>query len=174
MTVSALEPFREILAEGGYTVQDIELGELGSALAAETPYALVLCLLVAWEDLEEHIEHAQAELTNLAAKHPSPRSWDLYVIAVLPQADPRYDAVREALESDTRYARKIVAVGANGGRAAAERALRSLLPLRPAASIPLIDPLQAVRQELIGLEVDTAVVERALDAFKRDAEVLIP
>ncbi|MBA3566220.1 MAG: hypothetical protein M3470_09535 [Chloroflexota bacterium] len=169
-----LELFRDVLADGGYTVQDIELEDVGRALAAETPYALVVCFAAEWEELEDRVEHAQAGLTNLAATHPSPRSWDLYVVAVLQRADPRFDAVREALESDTRYARKIVVTAAGGTIANVERALRPLLPLRPVAKIPLLDPLQAVRRELLELGVDLVLVDAALDVFERTSEVRVP
>lgn len=175
MTVQAdLDPVRIVLVDGGYTVQDIQLEDLGPALVAETPYALVVCFDAEWEELEDQVERAQAGLTNLAATHPSPRSWDLYVVPVLQYADGRYDAAREALEGDTRYARKIVVAPAGGGIANVERALRPLLPLRPVAKIPLVDPLEAVRRELVELGVDPKLADAALAAFERDSEVRIP
>ncbi len=173
-TESRLDPFHAALLAGGYTVQEIEREATGNALVAETPYALVLCFEAEWEQLEDRVEQVQAELTNMAAEHPSPRSWDLYVVVVLQQVDRRFDAVREAIENDIRYARKIVVPLTDGTRAEAERALRPLLPLKPITELPLIDPLQAVRRELLELKVDAQLVEAAVRGFEHNSEVRVP
>ena len=53
------------------------------------------------------------DLTTVAAEHPSARRWDLYVVAIVPQgATPLHDTIRETVEHDTRYARKLVVAGA--------------------------------------------------------------
>jgi hypothetical protein len=171
-TETSLDLVRAVLSDGGYNVQEVELKATGRALAAETPYALVLCVAAEWDDLENIAEQAQAELTNMAAKHPSPRSWDLYVVVVMKQEDARFDAVREALENDIRYARKIVM--ADGKLEDVERQLSPLLPLKPIAELPLVDALEAVRSELLELNVDTELVASALDSFARHSEVRVP
>lgn len=170
--VDSLEPFRTILADGGYRVDDIELPEIGPAILAETPYALVLCIITSWQDALGHVENAQAALTRLSAEHPSPRSWDLYVVVVVDEdAD---DSVRVQLECDTRYARKLVAVGVAGRPALAERALLSLRPLRGAAQPEPIEPLAALRRELDSLGVDEALAGAALSSFASSGQVTLP
>ncbi len=172
-TPATLAPFGLVLEKAHYTVQTIEFDEIGVALAAETPYALVLCFQAEWDGLEQQVEQAQALLTQLAATHPSPRSWDTYVVAVLENSDSRFDSVRERLESDTRYARKILAVATHGKGAEVERAIRLLLPLRLSPDFPQIDPLEAIRAELLELGVDTQVVSAAIEGFAQNSEVYV-
>jgi hypothetical protein len=171
-TVDALEPFRVVLREGGYALESRDLPELGATLLAETEHSLVLCIATRWETLDDRVDEAQAQLTRLAAVHPSPRSWDLYVIVVV--TDDRDNRRRESVESDTRYARKIVAVGVGESRARAERALLALLPLRPTARFDASDPLVAVRDELVAQGVDVDVARTALASFARNGTVEIP
>jgi hypothetical protein len=168
----ALEPFRAALLDGDYDVEVRELPGLGPVLLAETRYALVLCLSSSWEAATQRTEEAQAALTQLAAEHPSPRSWDLYLVLV---AEEDHDSPeREALESDTRYARKLVATGVGDSPARAEQALRPLLPLRGAAKFDAIDPIEAVRAELVGQGIDPALADTALGSFLSGGEIVVP
>ena len=165
---------RAVLEDGGYMVDAVELEGVGHALMAETPYALVSGVAATWEDLEERVAAAQASLTTVAAEHSSARRWDLYVVAVVPRGGmPLHDTIRETVENDTRYARKLVLAGA-GDKLSAERALRALLPLQPPADIPRIEALEAIRAGLAEEGVDAALAEAALKAFASRSEVEIP
>jgi hypothetical protein len=168
--VDALENCRAVLAAGGYTVDFFDEEALGPVLLAETLYALVMAVMVPDEDTDRFVEDAQATLTRHAAVHPSPRSWDLYLVLVVPNGQ-RYDAVRDAFESDTRYARKLVVTG---DRDATGRLLRLLLPLRPVPEIELTDPLGAVRAKLVEAGVETEFADAAVSSFAKTAEVRIP
>jgi hypothetical protein len=134
---------RRVLTEGGFTVDRREVPLLGTVLIAETRDALAMIVVSAWQQIVEHVEEAQAQLTRLAAIHPSPRSWDLYIVIVVDRLQPRFDRVREQLEADTRYARKLVVAGV---APAIDRRLRALLPLRPVPHIELVEPMSAVRK----------------------------
>jgi hypothetical protein len=170
-----LEPLARVLRAGDFAVDEVTFAELGACLLAETPHALVLCVVGDWETLPATIEEAQATLTNLAAQHPSPRSWDLYVVVSIGRsADEAEEILRERIEHDTRFARKFVLAGHVADDAAVERALRPLLPLRSAASVHLADPLDAVRTELLGAGVDSDVVDHALTSFRASGEIDIP
>jgi hypothetical protein len=169
-----LAVLRAVLEDGGYVVDAVDLEGAEDGLLAETPYALVSAVATGWEDLEERVAAAQASLTTVAAENPSPRRWDLYVVAVVPRGKtPLHDTLRETLENDTRYARKLVVAGA-GDKVSAERALRALLPLKPPADIPRIDALEAIRVGLAEQGVSAALADAALKAFASRSEVEIP
>jgi hypothetical protein len=166
-----LEGCNEILLAGGFAVEERELNALGCVLVAETLYALVLVCEASSNTLVERAEDAQSALTHLAARHPSPRSWDLYVVlAVDDPSDPSFELIREEVEGNTRYARKLVV---SGGRDSAELRLRPLLPLRPVPHIELSNPLAAVRDYLLAAEVDVHDVDAAISSFGRDGEVTL-
>lgn len=173
--VDELDPVARVLEDGGYIVEALDIDDLGPSLLAETPHALVLCITCTWEALSNTVEEAQAELTNLSARHPSPRSWDLYVVARIEQdPDEGQEIQRERIEHDTRYARKFVLAG---GRADAEtvmRALRPLLPLQATPSAKRGDPLDAMRDSLLQHDVDPALVASALTSFRETGEISIP
>lgn len=170
--VDALEPLRAVLLEGGYAVEPQDLPDLGPTLLAETEYALVLCITATWETVGDYVEEAQARLSRLAAIHPSPRSWDLYVVVVI--TDDRDDPLRETLESDTRYARKLVLVGTGESSARAERGLLALLPLRPTSRFVATDPLAALREELRTEGIEATLADTALASFASTGAVDIP
>jgi hypothetical protein len=166
-----LRSCNEILLAGGFAVEERKLNALGSVLVAETLYALVLVCEASSNTLTERAEDAQSALTHLAARHPSPRSWDLYVVLVVDDpSEPGLELIREEIEADTRYARKLVVTG---GRDSAELRLRPLLPLRPVPHIELSDPLAAVRDYLLAADVDVHDVDAAIASFGRDGEVTL-
>ncbi len=167
----ALEHCRAVLAVGGYDVDFSDEEALGSVLLAETLYALVMAVVVPDDNTERFVEDAQATLTRYAAVHPSPRSWDLYLVLVVPGDNQRYNEVRDAVESDTRYARKLVVTG---DRATTERILRLLLPLRPVAQIELTEPLGAMRAMLVDAHIEVTLADAALSSFAERGEVHIP
>ncbi len=170
-SADALEHCRALLDAGGYDIDFCNEGALGEVLLAETDYALVMAIVVRDDDLQRFVEDAQATLTHHAAVHPSPRRWDLYLVLVVSGDGQRYDEVRDAFESDTRYARKLVVTG---DRDATERVLRLLLPLRPVPEMELTDPLSTVRTKLIDAGLDAALADAAVSSFAQTAEVHIP
>jgi hypothetical protein len=171
----SLDPLARVLSSGGFAVDTVDLRGLGPCLLAETPHALVLCAACGWETLSETVEEAQATLTNLAAKHPSARSWDLYVVLSIERsATEAEELFREQVEHDTRYARKFVLAGPANNERAVERALRPLLPLRVPPTVRLSDPLDVVRTELLNDGADPTMVDSALTSFRATGEVDIP
>jgi hypothetical protein len=173
--VDELEPIAQVLMEGGYDVDSLEIPELGSCLLAETPYALVLCIKSDWERLLSDVEDAQAELTNLAAPHPSPRSWDLYVVARIDQyANEAQELHRERVEHDTRFARKFVLVGRDANADSIARALRPLLPLRSTPSINGEDQMAALRVALLDQQIEADLVSAALRSFRETGKIEVP
>lgn len=162
----------EVLIGGGFTVDEQDVDSLGRVLVAETLYALVLVAETSSEALIRCAEDAQTTLTHLAARHPSPRSWDLYVVLLVTDpGDPQFEVIREGLEADTRYARKLVLAG---GHEVAELRLQPLLPLRSIPHIELADPLRAVREYLLTTEVEPELIDAAMTSFARSGEVAIP
>jgi hypothetical protein len=167
---NVLEHCHSVLEAGGYDIETREIDGIEPVLLAETLYALVMVVAVPGDDVERFIEDAQATLTRVAAVHPSPRSWDLYLVLVADEIRS-YDEVRERYEADTRYARKLIVTG---GRDRTEQLLRSLLPLRPAAEIALPDPLAEVREQLLATGTNSELVEAAITSFETTSEVRIP
>jgi hypothetical protein len=166
-----LDDCRIILATGGYDVATQEFNDT-PVLLAETLYALVMVVVVPDEDVDRFIEEAQAHLTQLAATHPSPRRWDLYLVLVV-DADPRrYHAVRERFEPDTRYARKLVVTTDHDGRL--EQLLRPLLPLRPLPDIALTEPLADVHRQLLVEGVEPRLADAAVKSFSDTGEIKVP
>lgn len=166
--VDELENCRAVLAAADYDLETRQIDGLGSVLLAETLYALIMVTAVSEEDIERLVNDAQATLTHIAAIHPSPRSWDLYLVLVVDSA--RYDDIRRAFEADTRYARKLVVTG---GRSQTERLLRPLLPLRAVPEVELTDPLLAVRNQLLDAGLSEDLVNAAVGSFERTAEITV-
>jgi hypothetical protein len=81
-----LEHCRAILHDAGYDLDAREIDGLGPVLLAETLYALVMVAAVPEGDVERFVEDAQGTMTHIAAIHPSPRSWDLYLVLVVDTA----------------------------------------------------------------------------------------
>jgi hypothetical protein len=164
----------DMLRDAGY---DVDVRDLAAhqAVVGETPYALVACVeFDTWKSLDEHVFDVQGALTRLAQEAPSARSWDLYVVALIlaPMSSAAERALAEMIEADTRYARKFVRVAVRLPEL--DRALRPLLPLRPPAELGVGDPLIELREELLNLNVDQDVAERALAAFRQNEEVEVP
>ncbi|MHB1537003.1 MAG: hypothetical protein ACYCUM_08845 [Solirubrobacteraceae bacterium] len=153
------------LREAKYDVQRRQLAKT-DVLLGESPYALVACFeLDGWEQLEETIFDVQTEMTRIAAGDSAGRMWDIYVVAFVhaPAANAAQTALREAVEADTRYARKLVRAAVP--REALDRALRPLLPLREPMGLELADPLDELRGELHALPVANEIADVALAAF---------
>jgi hypothetical protein len=165
----------DVLEGAGYSIAFRDLAGV-EAVLGETPYALVACVqLDDWEHLEERVFDIQAALTRVADEAPSARGWDLYLVihvAIL-ASEPGHRAAAEAVEGDTRYARKLVRVAVPKGPAL-DSALRPLLPLRPPADLDLGDPMTHVREELHTLRVADAVADVAVESFRRTEEVQVP
>ena len=164
--LAQLKDVQRLLSGAGYAVSPAELAEV-PALLCESPYALIACVeFGSWDALEERIFDVQSALTRLAAQAPSARNWDLYVVALV-LAEGRavgHRGVAEAIEGDTRYARKFVR--AHVRRDGLERALRPLLPLEPPVGLEVSDPFGELRAELRGLDVDAADADIAVDSFR--------
>jgi hypothetical protein len=177
MTMSdraSLADISALLEAAGYHVEGRHLADYPAVLA-ESPYALVACVeLDGWTDLEDKVFDVQGALTRIAQQAPSPRSWDLYVVALLESLPPNSEhrALVEGVEADTRYARKFVRAGLH--QDGLERALRPLLPLRPPADLAIRDPLEELRAELRTLAIDDALATVAVASFAKTDTVEIP
>jgi len=80
----------------------------------------------------------------------------------------------EAIEADTHYVRKFVRRTIDlEDEGSLDRALRPLLPLRPAAEFDLADPLDVLGRELREASLPEDLAARALDAFRRGEEVAV-
>ena len=175
---ASLQNFADVFRSSGYAVDFGHFEAAEPVLLAESPYALVCCFEASeWGDLLQRVSDVQAELTQLAARAPSPRRWDLYVVVhMLTRAPgPAQEALAEAIEADTRYTRKFIRMTIpRDDLKPLETALRPLLPLRPAAVFDLIEPVEALRRELYDLDVPHGVADVALAAFVQDDEVEVP
>lgn len=161
---------RAVLAEGGFEMEERDFEGLGPVLIAETRLALVMAIELPAVDWAPFLEDAQARLTALAAAHPSPRSWDLYLVSIHGDVEQGQWA-RAAYAADTGYARKLFITGE---RQDIERSLRCLLPLRPLPEIKLADSLAVVQEKLLAAGVEPAVASAAISSFADTSEVQIP
>lgn len=174
--MSASEPVRRkdvaaLLESSGYELQERRLADREATVAA-TPYALVACVeLGGWEELGQRVSDIQADLTELASEAPSARSWDLYLVMLVEGAAENAEqrALVEAIEGDTRYARKFVHAGL--ATEDLDQALRPLLPLRPPVNFEIADPFEELRSELLAVGVEEAMVEQAIGSFESEDEV---
>lgn len=172
--LARLPDVEKLLRAGGYQLATQELAG-ATAVLAESPYALVACVEFAdWDKLDERIFDVQGALTRFASTAPSARNWDLYVVALVltPTHEAANRALAEAIEADTRYARKFVRVAVR--QDTLDRALRPLLPLRPPADLAIRDPLAELRAELQTLDVADDLADMAVDTFRRDDRVDVP
>lgn len=176
MTASELAHLSDVeeqLSTAGYAVQRRQLAET-EVLLGESPYALVACFeLQGWEGLEETVFDVQTEMTRIAAGDSAGRVWDIYVVVFIsvPAADAYQTALREVIEADTRYARKLVRPAIS--QEALDRALRPLLPLCDPMGLEVADPLNELRQELHALPVADEVADAALTAFANTDSVQV-
>ncbi len=161
---------RSVLAEGGFEAEEREFEGLGPVLIAETPLALVMAVGLPASDWAQYLEDAQARLTTLAAAHPSPRSWDLYLVLIHDDSEREHWA-RAAYAADTRYARKLFVAGE---RESIERSLRCLLPIHSLPEIELADSLATVHEKLLAAGVEPVVAEAAISSFADSSKVEIP
>jgi hypothetical protein len=177
-TLAELEDIERLLQSVGYTTQLAPLGHFSRVLLAENPYALVAAIeLDSWDNLAEHVFDIQAELTQLAAnaERMSIR-WDLYVLIHVRTPGLKsipMDAL-DAVESDTKYARKFVRVNLARDLAVLDRALRPFLPLRPAFAFRTVNPVDLLRAELLEEGVSADLVDHALRRFQATGEVTLP
>jgi hypothetical protein len=171
--VARLGDITELLEGADYEVEHSRLAEL-PAILAESPYAVVGCIELAdWTDFSQNIADVQTALTHAADEVPSVCSRDLYlVVHVLtkPSSLAEYAALAAAA-ADTQYVRKLVRVAIN--TSGLDRALRALLPLRPATAFDLVEPLQQLRDELRALELEDRVADAAIDGFREQNEVRV-
>jgi len=176
--LATLEEIGAALADGGFNVSLRPFRSTREAVIAESPYAVVGCIEGNdWTTLRRDVEEFQAELTQLSSRPPSVRRWDLYIVVhVLSRArGPVDEALIEAIEADTHYARKFVRVALpKGDRDVLERALRPLLPLRDIPQFDWFDPLAALREELRELAVPDSVADAALTSFAQTNDVTVP
>jgi len=172
-----LHGFARVLEDAGYVVRHQVIGDLDNVLMAESAYAIIACFESdTWAELEQKCYDVQAALTQYASDDSGPRRWDLYVVVHMtePSSGDADDAAIERIEADTRYARKFVRVVVDQeDELAIERALRPLLPLRPRVEMQLVDPLDALRSELYGLDIEHPVVDEALESFREREEVVV-
>jgi hypothetical protein len=167
---SQFDDVSAVLTGGGFEVEGREFDGVGPVLIAETPLALVMAIELPAEDWTPLLEDAQARLTVLAAAHPSPRSWDLYLVLIHGDSEEGHRA-RAAYEADTRYTRKLFVTG---DRESIERSLRCLLPLHPLPEIKLADSLAAVHEKLLAAGVDPGVADTAISSFADSSKVQVP
>jgi hypothetical protein len=156
-----------VLRDAGYELASRELAGVDAVLA-ETRYALVACFECdGWERLDERVFDVQSALTRVAEESPSARTWDLYLVILVlaPVRDATGRAAAEAIEADTRYARKFVRFDV--AKDTLDRALRPLLPLRAPAELELSEPLGELRNELRSLLVADDVADAAVESFRR-------
>ena len=172
--VAGLGDFAELLEGADYEVKYSQLAGL-PAIIAESPYTVVGCIELAdWAGFSQRVLDAQATLTQAAEEIPSVCSRDLYlVVHVLREPSSLVEhAALAAAEANTQYARKLVRVAVSASEL--DRALRALLPLRPAPRFDLVEPLQRLRDELRALELEDSVADPAIDGFRERNDVRIP
>lgn len=162
-----LERCRIALRNASFAVEEREVADLGVVLIAETAYALVISVACEWDDVLLRSDKAQVELTRIAAIHPSARSWDLYVVLVMGPSRSGSEQIRERLESDTSYARKLVITGPS----ATERRLLALKPLMNLPSLEPVEPLRELQRRLIAARIAPWVIDQAITSFADDGHV---
>lgn len=178
LPLAELRDIERALRDSGYQTTVTTLGRFSRILLAENPYALLAAFETeTWEGLLPDVADVQAELTQIAATaERAAIRWDLYVFVHV--RTPGLHSVPadtvEAIESDTRYARKFVRVNLLREAPALDRALRPLLPLRPSLKLDPVDPLVLVRSELLKSDVPPNIVEQALRSFRESGEVRLP
>lgn len=172
-----LTEFAKVLEANGYSVDYSEFPSVGRVLLAETPDALVCCFHTEdWGSLLRDVSDAQASLTQLAAKAPSARRWDMYLLVHLPGKPPGLleEAAVEAIEADTSFMRKFVRMGVVfRDSKAVERALRPLLPLQSVPAFDIMDPLDLIRTELRELDIAEEIADTAIASFQLSNEVSV-
>jgi hypothetical protein len=165
-----LSELSALLIEGGYRAEERDLEGIGRVVVAENPLALVMAIELPAVDSSSTLEDAQARLTALAAAHPSPRSWDLYLV-VVENGDGDGSELRALYEPDTRYSRKLfVRPGTND----LKRELRGLLPLHDLPEVKISDSLHLVEGKLLDAGVDAALAAAAINSFSELGKVEIP
>lgn len=178
MVLAELEDLQQVLARAAYSCQIRPLGRFSRVLIAENPYAAVAIVdTESWEKLVELVSDLQAELTRLAlTSERSAIRWDLYVMVHVrtPVLQSVQTELADRIESDTEFARKYVRVNLTRELSVLDRALRPFLPLRPAATLTVTEPLDLVREELVTEGIQADLVDHVLRQFSATGEVSIP
>lgn len=164
--MSGIDAYVRVLDRNGYQVTTrIADGNVTYALASSAYLMLALFEPRDNSAILEDLAAVQSALTHQMTMTRSELRWDLYVLVELQSAeeDPVFQERREQLESDTRYARKIVRANiAHQQVGATERALAPFLPLSMPEPFDDLDPLKAMAVELRGQGVDEASILRVM------------
>jgi hypothetical protein len=175
-SIAELQDLADVLGTADFQCEVVTLGRFARVLLGQNPYC-VLAIVEGWthDDLRQMISDAQAELTQLTlrAQRTSIR-WDLYVLLHLRTdggvVDPN---LVEAIESDTKYARKLVRINIKRDRTSIDRALRPFLPLRSATRVEPVDPVELLRAELRKQGLDPELSDAALASFSATGTVVL-
>lgn len=174
--LAELQDLATVLEEADFECEILTLGRFARVLVGENPYC-VLAILDAstHDDLRKLMSDAQAELTQLTLRsRPTSVRWDLYILLHLRSDDGVVESdLVEAIESDTKFTRKFVRVDIRRDRSSIDRALRPFLPLRPAARIEAVDPIELLRAELVEHGLDASLTETALSSFSATGSVVL-
>jgi hypothetical protein len=174
--LAELQDLAGVLEDADFQCEILTLGRFARILVGENPYC-VLAILDAstHDDLRQMMSDAQAELTQLTLRNrPTSIRWDLYVVMHLRTEGGVVDPdLIEAIESDTKYTRKFVRVDIRREQSAIDRALRPFLPLRPAARIQAVDPIELLRAELMEQGLGAELTDSALASFSATGSVVL-
>ena len=174
--LAELQDLADVLEDADFHCEILTLGRFARVLVGENPYCVLAIIDVSTDDdLIQTVSDAQAELTQLALRsRPASIRWDLYVLLhVRTEGGAVQPDLVEAIESDTKYARKLVRVDIKRARSSVDRALRPFLPIRPAARIEPADPLELLREGLIKHGLDAGLADTALSSFSATGSVTL-
>ncbi len=170
-----LADFRAALEDADYNCEMTSVPTSSRVLLAENPYSLIAIVeMDVWDSVEQSVFDVQSELSRLVAESTdAEKRWDMYVLVHLRTPSPSAVDVRavEALEADTRYARKFVRWNLENSREELDRALRPFLPLRAATAFESQDVLQLLHRALATEGIEADLAESAIESFRLRGEV---
>lgn len=174
--LAELQDLADVLEDADFRCKVVTLGRFARILVGENPYCVLVVVDASVDDdLRQLVSDAQAELTQLALRsQPASIRWDLYVLLhVRTEGEIIGTDLIEAVESDTKYARKFVRLDIKRDRASVDRALRPFLPLRSVARVEPVDPIELLRAGLREQDLDPELADSALASFVKTGSVVL-
>lgn len=180
---SVLSQAQAVLAQSGYVIKREGLEKLrlpaDRCFIAEDAYGIALIAsYLSWSDVESNWRELQdsfVDALSVRVTKGNPKAWDAYmVLLVLSEVTSTQEREVGRVRRDTTRTRKLVAVGTE--LRTLEDVRRAVSPLLPIPSEDAVgqsaDPISALSELLVGLQIDPGAVDVVVTAFRQNAPLL--
>jgi hypothetical protein len=176
-----LQAAGELLSGAGFQPSTVALPDSFAATKLmQSPEALVALVgSDVWRNAAADVKTLANVLAKWSLEHPEDcKSCDLYLLVLLKsKLSPEEARQARLLEGDIKHVRKLVrTLSVREVPSQADALSEALRPFLPLSSIPALaseDPLGAIESELSGKKLSPELLEKALESFRSQGEVIL-